>query len=226
MVGLVSVFGVGLPEWGPVPGVWFPEDEWLEILWHVRALVLASNVAWVYFPHKLRRTISDARGREVVPVLMSRLRLVQELLLRDWDLFATACQLTPGVRQFSFRGDVTLHPTAYQLVPGAFMKAICPRIQARNEHKPVRFPLPPRRALSPADQQRSCRSRTAQPSDHASAASAAASAPSPGPGIRAPGGPPLPPPSALSPGPDGFGSVALRLVSCRRCRFCRCRRFC
>ena len=127
-------------------------------------------------PFQLRRIV-PVRGINPIPVLSARLDMIRELMMRDWPLLRPACRQVPGVRQFTFRNDFKLSAEAYQLTPGSFADHIYARIHARKTHASVRFPLPPRRALSPADASRSCRSRTATPSAVAPGSATAVSSP-------------------------------------------------
>ena len=162
---------------------------------HVEHLVRTGSNAWIRLPYQLRRLVHDTRGTNPIPILSDRLNIVRELLMNDWPFFRSACEHVQGVRQFAFRNDIKLHMDGCQLTVGSFAEHIRLRIRARGTHAPVRFPLPPRRALSPADASRSCRSRTATPSDTASG-SAAAAASSPAAVTPVVFRPPLPPPPA------------------------------
>ena len=160
---LYLCLGWEIPAWGPVPGVWFPEHEWVEIVSHAKDLIRAGNLEWVQFPHGVRRIIREQRPDSyAVPVLKSRLPLVKELMLRDWELLEPACSLTQGVRQFSFRNDMALHQAAYQLVPSAFRDAIARRRGTRRTQGQPFSPASSTRPL-PTRAARRCRQHTRSP---------------------------------------------------------------
>ena len=160
---LYLALGWEVPAWGPVPGVWFNDSEWTEVLNRIGRMVQSRDDGWIRLPHDLRRAV-PVRGINPIPVLSERLEMIHELIMRDWPLVRPACRQVPGVRQFTFRGDTKLSVEAYQLTTGSFSDDIYRRINARKTHMTVNFPLPPRRALSPTDASRSCRSRTTTPS--------------------------------------------------------------
>ena len=123
--------GWEIPEWGPVLGVWFSPREWDGILAFVGELIEAGNVLWAKFPHQVRRICAEP-GPDPLPVLQPRLPVAQNLLRKNWDTMQMACTLTSDVRQYPFRGDRSLPPEPYHLVPRPFRDAIQRRVQARS----------------------------------------------------------------------------------------------
>jgi hypothetical protein len=56
---LYLALGWEIPAWGPVPGVWFHEEEWHAVLDHVEHLVRTGSNAWIRLPYQLRRQMYD-----------------------------------------------------------------------------------------------------------------------------------------------------------------------
>ena len=97
---LYLCLGWEIPQWGPLPGVWFEPGEWKGVLDLAEQLLAEGTLQWIRLPYTLRRMIEQSKMRNPLPVLASRLDAVSKLMRVDWPGVSMASQLTAGVRQF------------------------------------------------------------------------------------------------------------------------------